>query len=307
MTITPELREKIESIVRSDRVVLFMKGTRAEPQCGFSATVVGILDRLLPDYATVDVLADPEIREAVKVYSSWPTIPQLYVEGEFVGGCDIVKELMAAGEIFDALRIPAPSGVAPRVVVTDAAAEALRRLGAGAPGRSLHLAIDARLRPSLYFGPEEEGEVRIEANGVRLALDPLTAARADGATIDARETREGAAFHVDVPGAPRVKQLSPAELKAAVDAGEKLLLVDVRPPDERAKARIASARPLDDALHAELEALDRDTPLVFHCHHGGRSQQAAEHFLAQGFRNVASLAGGIDAWSREVDPSVPRY
>src|SRR5262249_40366325 len=79
-------RKRIDQIVASDRVVLFMKGTREMPQCGFSAAVVQILDSLVPEYTTVDVLADPRIREGIKAYSSWPTIPQLYLGGEFVGG-----------------------------------------------------------------------------------------------------------------------------------------------------------------------------------------------------------------------------
>jgi monothiol glutaredoxin len=307
MAVSPELSDRIASLIASDRVVLFMKGNRQAPQCGFSAQVVQILDRLLPDYTTVDVLSDPEIRDGIKAYSSWPTIPQLYVAGEFVGGCDIVKELAATGEIFGALGVPAPTGRAPEIQISDAAAGELRRLAENAGGRDLHLQIDARLQPGLYFGPPEEGEIRVESNGIVLAFDPVSATRADGVRIDVRPTAEGPAFHVDVPGAPQVRQLSPAEVRAMLDAGEKFVFVDVRTPEERSRARIEGTRLLDDALHGELERLDRDTPLVFHCHHGGRSQKAAEHFLAHGFRNVANLAGGIDAWSRDVDPAVPRY
>ena len=307
MPLPAPLTARIEALIRSDQVVLFMKGTRQGPQCGFSAQVVQILDRLVPDYTTVDVLSDPEIRDGIKVYSSWPTIPQLYVGGELVGGCDIVKELVASGEIFEALGLPVPEARPPAVRVSDAAAVELRKLAASAPGRVLHLAIDARLQPGLYFGPEEEGEILLEANGISLALDPITASRADGAAIDVRPAAGGPAFHVEVPGAPSVEQQGPKQVKARLDAGEKFLFVDVRTPEEYAQARIQGARLLDDALRAELERADRDTPIVFHCHHGGRSQRAAEHFLALGFRHVANLAGGIDAWSQEVDPSVPRY
>ena len=104
MTLSDETRSRIASTIGSDRVVLFMKGNRSVPQCGFSATLVQILDSLVPEYATVDVLADPEIREGIKEYSSWPTIPQLYVGGEFVGGCDIVREIFASGELEQLLR-----------------------------------------------------------------------------------------------------------------------------------------------------------------------------------------------------------
>jgi monothiol glutaredoxin len=99
MSLSPDTRKRIDEIVAGNRVVLFMKGSRGFPQCGFSAQVVSILDRFVPEYRTVDVLQDPEIREGVKEYSSWPTIPQLYVAGEFLGGCDIITEMFQTGEL----------------------------------------------------------------------------------------------------------------------------------------------------------------------------------------------------------------
>lgn len=91
--------DRIREIVGGSDVVLFMKGVPAAPQCGFSAAVVQILSRLAVPYQSVDVLEDMEIREGVKAYSDWPTIPQLYIKGEFVGGCDIVREMFQAGEL----------------------------------------------------------------------------------------------------------------------------------------------------------------------------------------------------------------
>ena len=85
--------------VNENPVVLFMKGTADQPQCGFSALVVQILDHLGVDYATVNVLSSDELRQGIKTYSDWPTIPQLYVKGDFVGGCDIIKEMFQAGEL----------------------------------------------------------------------------------------------------------------------------------------------------------------------------------------------------------------
>jgi monothiol glutaredoxin len=93
------LRKQISELLASNRVVLFMKGTRQMPQCGFSAQVVKILDKLLPSYETVDVLGSAELRDGIKEFSQWPTIPQLYVGGEFIGGCDIVREMDASGEL----------------------------------------------------------------------------------------------------------------------------------------------------------------------------------------------------------------
>jgi len=99
MSLSEAARERIQSLIDSNKVVLFMKGDRQMPQCGFSAQVVQILDSVVDSYTTVDVLQDPEVREGVKDFSSWPTIPQLYVGGEFVGGCDIVTEMYRSGEL----------------------------------------------------------------------------------------------------------------------------------------------------------------------------------------------------------------
>jgi monothiol glutaredoxin len=97
-------RARIDGLVKDNAVLLFMKGNRQRPQCGFSAQVVQILDSLVREYRTVDVLSDPEIREGIKEYSSWPTIPQLYLAGEFQGGCDIITEMYQSGELQQKLR-----------------------------------------------------------------------------------------------------------------------------------------------------------------------------------------------------------
>ena len=91
--------DKIKETVTSNDVVLYMKGTKTMPQCGFSSRVAGVLNFMGVDYADVNVLADDEIRQGIKEYSDWPTIPQLYVKGEFVGGCDIITEMTLSGEL----------------------------------------------------------------------------------------------------------------------------------------------------------------------------------------------------------------
>ncbi len=90
---------RIKDAVTTNDVVLFMKGTKMMPQCGFSSRVAGVLNFMGVDYADVNVLADEEIRQGIKDYSDWPTIPQLYVKGEFVGGCDIITEMTLSGEL----------------------------------------------------------------------------------------------------------------------------------------------------------------------------------------------------------------
>jgi monothiol glutaredoxin len=94
-----DVAETIRKTVTSNDVVLFMKGTKTMPQCGFSSRVAGVLNFIGVDFADVNVLADEEIRQGIKDYSDWPTVPQLYVKGEFVGGCDIVTEMTLSGEL----------------------------------------------------------------------------------------------------------------------------------------------------------------------------------------------------------------
>ena len=102
MTATTDTATQIADTIAANSVVLFMKGTKEMPQCGFSSRVAGVLNFMGVEYADVNVLADPEIRQGIKDFSEWPTIPQLYVKGEFVGGCDIVTEMTLSGEL-DAL------------------------------------------------------------------------------------------------------------------------------------------------------------------------------------------------------------
>jgi monothiol glutaredoxin len=99
-----EVLERIESAITDNRICIFMKGNRNFPMCGFSAATVQIFEQLAVPYGTVDVLTDPELREQIKLYSNWPTIPQVYIDGKFVGGCDIVRELYETGELQDLVK-----------------------------------------------------------------------------------------------------------------------------------------------------------------------------------------------------------
>jgi monothiol glutaredoxin len=104
MSTAATVHDRIKDDVTQNPVLLFMKGTPVFPQCGFSAAVVQILTQMGVKFKGVDVLSDPEIRQGIKEFSQWPTIPQLYVKGEFVGGCDIIREMYEAGELQDLLK-----------------------------------------------------------------------------------------------------------------------------------------------------------------------------------------------------------
>jgi monothiol glutaredoxin len=308
MALSDSLRNQLASVVASDKVVLFMKGTRTMPQCGFSATVVGILNDLVPAYRTVDVLSDPALRDGIKEFSNWPTIPQLYVGGQLVGGCDIVKELYSSGELQKILGVESEAVAAPSIAVTEAAAKAFKEAGSDASeGEVLHLEVSPRFEYGLFFGPRSQGDIEVKAGDVTILVDRGSARRANGMKIDYVEGAS-AGFKIENPNEPaKVKPISAKDLKAMMDKGTPIHLFDVRTDAERAIATIKGAAALDQEAVQAIEAMEKGETLVFHCHHGVRSQAAAERFVAQGFRNVYNLQGGIDAWSQSVDPSVKRY
>ncbi|MDX3935482.1 Grx4 family monothiol glutaredoxin [Stenotrophomonas sp.] len=308
MSLEPALRSRIESILNANRVVLFMKGQPSMPQCGFSAKAVGALQDLGVEFDHVNVLADADIREGIKAYGEWPTIPQLYIDGELIGGSDIILQMAGSGELSSVLGLAAPDRTPPRITVTPAAVEMLRGALADSPGASLQLGIDARFQPNFQLAPHDDNAIAAESNGLRVQFDLASARRADGITIDWVDDIRGKGLAIDNPNAPKaVQELSVRDADDQLRAGS-ITVVDVRPADERAIAAInAPFETFDGDNRARLEALPKDTALAFLCHHGGRSAQAAEQFRALGFTKVSNITGGIDAWSNEVDNGVPKY
>jgi monothiol glutaredoxin len=204
MSVDEKTRERIDTLVASNPVVLFMKGTREQPQCGFSAATVSILDSLVSDYVTVNVLEDPAIREGIKSYSDWPTIPQLYIDKEFTGGCDVVKQLFNTGALHEALGMEAPDRTPPEIEISDAAAEVMRNALGSQPGMAVHLSIDGRWQHNFSLGPAEGHEVRAESNGVAILMDVGSAQKARGLQVDMVETLQGTGFEIKNPNAPVV-------------------------------------------------------------------------------------------------------
>ncbi len=302
------VQARIETLVKTHPVVLFMKGHRGEPRCGFSSRVVDVLDDYLPDYETFDVLSDPTIREGVKAYASWPTIPQLYVNGEFVGGCDIIMEMNESGELQGVLGVDRAEVTAPEVFLSDAAVAKLVEFNDGEKPAVVRLEVGPGWQYGMDFDGERPGDVKVEGDGWVLLMKRSSARKVDGLTVDFVEGPQGGGFKIENPNEPpKVRALQPEELKVWMDRGKSFELFDVRTPEERAQAHIEGARLLDDAGIAYLEALDKDQTIAFHCHHGMRSLRAAQRALEMGYTDVHNVVGGIDGWSQTVDPSVPRY
>ncbi len=307
-SLDPALRGRIEALLSAHPVVLFMKGQPQAPQCGFSARAAAALAAAgLDDYAHVDVLSDPEIREGIKVFGDWPTIPQLYIRGELVGGSDIIEQMANSGDLQSALGLPPPDRTPPTIHITPAAAQMLREALANAgDGYALQVSVDARYNAQLQASPLDNDAIATEVDDIRVQFDLASARRAEGMTLDWVDDARGRGLVIDNPNAPaKVRELAPADAAARVAAGS-LTLVDVRPAEERAMAQVPVPVRTLDAGAAELEALPKDTPLAFLCHHGQRSLGAAEHFRQLGFTELYNVSGGIDAWA-DADTSIPKY
>lgn len=202
MPLTTETRQRIEALLDQNRVVLFMKGTRHAPRCGFSASAAGILNGLLDNYASVDVLADNEIREGIKEFGNWPTIPQLYVDKELIGGSDIIGGMYNSGELHELLGVAMPDRSAPQIEISPAAAEAIRNGMADEPGMALHLAIDGRWQAQFMLKPAQGHEIRAESGGITLLMDLATAQKARGMQVDWVDDVRGSGLTIKLPQAP---------------------------------------------------------------------------------------------------------
>ena len=307
MSLSDSVKSKIDNYVHGNKVVLFMKGTPQQPECGFSAKTIAALDSLLPDYASVNVLEDAEIREGIKVYGNWPTIPQLYIDGELVGGCDIVLNMLNSGELHECLNLEAPDRTPPEITLTAVAADQIKESMQGHEGIALHFQVDANWNSQFHLAPAEGNEISAESNGVSVLMDLATAQRARGAVIDWVSSIEGEGLAIDLPQAPPpVKQMTVQELAKKLEAGN-ITLVDIRGDDERARAFIEGAEILTREVMDKLEQMPKDSEIAFLCQHGNASQGAAEYFRKKGFTKISNVAGGVQAWAQEINTSLPAF
>ncbi len=299
----------IESLLADNRIVLFMKGTPQAPQCGFSASASGILNSLVDgSYATFNVLEDEGVREAIKTFGDWPTIPQLYIDRELVGGSDIVSQMFNSGELHQMLGMEPPDRTPPELTISDQAADAIRQGMESQPGADLHFKVDEYWRCQFSLEPASGDEIKSEAGGIVFHMDINTAQRARGAIIGFEDSMQGSGLTIDLPQAPPpVIELSVADLKQQVADGTAPTVYDVRPVSEQQQASLDFTVALTREEMQGIKALPKDTAIAFICHHGRSSAGTAEHFRKQGFTKVYNVTGGINAWSNEVDSSIPTY
>ena len=218
-------QSQIEQMLNDNPVFLFMKGTPESPQCGFSGKVTNILNAWKVPFKSFNVLADESIRQGIKDYANWQTIPQLYINKEFVGGSDVVEEISNNGEL----------------------------------GELLNEAF-----PEMKITPP--------------------------------------------PPPAEAQEVNALEASVIMKENPNISLLDVRSPQERETACLENSVLLDQELVEEmLDKWDKDTAMMFICHTGQRSRQAAQYFAAQGFQKVYNISDGIHGWSSSVDSSIPTY
>lgn len=302
------IREEIEETLQKNEIVLFLNGTREAPECAASAMMVDMLDAHLREYEAVNVAVDPAVAKAVQEFFDDATIPQLCVRKQHIGGAEEVRELISKGELAKVLgRDPNRDYATPQIIITPEALEALKSFAEDDQPMVVRIRIDAGFKHSLDFDKERKGDFVVAQEAITFVLDPTSAARASGMTIEFEEDAEGGSFKIDNPKKPvDIKSIEPIELRKWMDEGVKFEFYDVRPTTERAIAWIEGSHSFDAVAGERLAKLETDTPIVLYCRDGERSETAARHCIRLGFRAVYKLAGGIERWVETVERTIAR-
>ena len=293
-----QVRNKIENLVNNSNCLLFMKGNPQHPQCGFSSNTVNILKELLGDnFDFFNVLEDQEVREGIKEYGNWPTIPQLYINKELVGGNDIVTEMYNTGELQSMLNLPQPERVAANISISDKAKQNIMSGIKDIGNHVLMLSIDNQFNTRFSIEEPKGYEIVSEVGDIKIYMDIGTAKRANGIEIDWVEDLQGAGLVINNPNQPKeVNQLSKEEFKKGLEKGLYKHIYDVRSEDQFKAQSIPGSKRLDKENMQEIENLDKDTPLVFVCSVGNTSQGACNFYRKKGFSNINNLVGGVANW-----------
>ena len=280
----------------SGDIVVFVAG--ADPLDEHTQTLFGWLrEREIP-YITIDVLSDADLGPKVESAAATRLLPILSANGRLIGKGSL-EVLLRHPEALDAwLHAPLCRKI-PKIWATGEAILELERQSSE-HGKPLRLAISEHMRPELTLEAAHEGDWVLELGGVKIALDVLSLARADGVVIRWLSTEPTQGFVLENPNEEKgVRRIRGEQLAAYLESDDPPLLIDVRPEEEFLDSQIAGARRLDATLVEALTALDRSTPLAFYCENGFRSTSAARRYCELGFVDVVALDGGIQAWKRE--------
>lgn len=299
-----ELQNKLQNLVDSHHIVLFMKGNRQQPNCGFSARVVSLLDSLDVEYQTYDVFSDPDIRNGMKEFSQWPTFPQLYINKEFLGGCDIITEMYQSGELQGMLGVHNEITL-PTITCSDTILNLFRQ-SIQQYGGGVHLDISPEFQYDISIGPKQAHEHEVLVDGVAIYVSRGTAKRANGLHLDYAEGENGGVI-INNPNEATVQDLSVEELAQWLTEKKDFILLDVRQPHEVEVSKISGSVLYDAQAQQDVLSLPKDHTIVLHCRSGARSLRAGKDLVAQGYTNVYNVVGGINEWATKIDTSLPVY
>ncbi len=295
-----EVNNRIEEMLNGHAVFLFMKGSPQTPMCGFSSNTVKIIRQLIgEDFGWFNVLEDEGIRQGIKEYGQWPTIPQLYVNKELIGGNDIVTEMFNTGELHEMLGLQQPDRTPPVIHISEKALAHIREGLQDVGDHVLYLNIDDEFNTRFSLEQPKGYEIVSEVDGLTIHMDIGTAERANNIEIDWVDELQGSGLTIKNPNEPpEVKQLSVEGLKKWLNTAQdpQPLIFDVRSAQQFEHNGMQQAERLTRDQIQRIEKMDRQTPLVFVCEVGKSSQGAAEYFRKKGFVNVHNLTGGMQAW-----------
>jgi len=293
-----ETKQTIENLVNNNNCILFMKGNPQHPQCGFSSNTVGIVKELLgKNFAYCNVLESSDLREGIKEFGNWPTIPQLYINKELVGGNDIVTEMYNTGELHSLLGMQQPDKSPAKITLSPKAAENIKNGMQDIGTNVLMLSIDAQFNTRFSIEQPKGYEIITECQDIKVYMDIGTSKRADGMEIDWVEDLQGAGLVIKNPNEPQpVKQISKKELNEGIEQGKFQNIYDTRSEQQFNAQSIPGSKRLDKENMQSIEKMAKDTPLVFVCAVGNTSQGACEFYRKKGYTNIHNLAGGVAGW-----------
>jgi len=255
-------------------------------------------------FKAIDALADPVLSPLLATEAAQSLLPVLYANGRMLGRNSLEPMLRNPEQLEIWLHAP-PCRKIPQFWATSRSVEALRQTQVGA-GHRLRLSISAEFEHELQVEEAREYDWVVDFGGVKLAVDPLSMARADGVTLDWLSQGEAHGFMFDNPNsASGLHRLASKALEEWLESPNPPLVIDVRTEAEFLDGRLPEARLLDPTLVEALSALDRNTALVFYCNNGVRSLSTARRYGDLGFFRVAALEGGLEAWKRHFEPQSP--
>ena len=242
-----QIKQTIEDLLSENTCVLFMKGNPQQPQCGFSSNTVNIVKELVGnEFAYCNVLENQEIREGIKEYGNWPTIPQLYINKELVGGNDIITEMFNTGELQTLLGLPQPVRSSANITISELARKNILSGLDNIGSHVLMLSIDSQFNTRFSIEKPKGYEIISEIGEIKIHMDIGTAKLANGIEIDWVEDLQGAGLVIKNPNEPKaVKQMSKEELEQGIKQGLNTHIYDVRSDQQFTQQSIPESKRLD--------------------------------------------------------------